>query len=82
MGRGRFFLELKRSMCYFAWVPVFFFLPEKHGGGCMITFGLGLEQDFFWNFEIACFDDDLEIFGLRTYPMLTTYLGTVILVFR
>lgn len=42
----------------------------------MITFGWGLEQGFLK--LLACLqpnDDDFGIFfGLRTYPMLTTYL--------
>jgi len=60
---------------------------EKHGGGCMITFGWGLEQGLFFGTSklLACLqpnDDDFGIlfFGLRTYPMLTTYL-TVVLFF-
>lgn len=64
-------------MCCFevSWVLVFF--SKKHGGGCMITFGWGLEQGF--SKLLACLqpnDDDFGIlfFGLRTYPMLTTYL--------
>lgn len=46
----------------------------------MITFGWGLEQGFFFGTSklLACLqpnDDDFGIFfGLRTYPMLTTYL--------
>lgn len=69
-------------MCCFevSWVLVF--LRKKHGGGCMITFGWGLEQGFCFGTSklLACLqpnDDDFGFFfffGLRTYPMLTTYL--------
>lgn len=50
----------------------------------MITFGWGLEQGFLK--LLACLqpnDDDFGIlfFGLRTYPMLTTYLPAVVLFF-
>lgn len=55
-GKREFFLELRSMRCFqVSWVLVFF--RKKHGGGCMITFGWGLEQGFFLelrNCLLAC----------------------------
>lgn len=78
MGRGSFLWSCEG--CVASRFLGFWCFFEKHGGGCMITFGWGLEQGFCFGTSklLACLqpnDDDFGFFfGLRTYPMLTTYL--------
>lgn len=59
---------------------------KKHGGGCMITFGWGLEQGFFLELRnsLACLhpnDDDFGFFFWLANIPYVDYLPAVVLFF-
>lgn len=78
-GKREFFLELRSMRCFqVSWVLVFF---RKTRRRLHDYFWLGAGTGLFFGTSklLACLqpnDDDFGIlfFGLRTYPMLTTYL--------